>query len=149
MKGKRMPVCTFFGHHDCPETIKVHLEQAIIHLIEEQAMDLFYVGNQGSFDRMARELLKELCATYPHIRYSVALAYMPGKRNPYEDHSDTILPEGIEGVPRRFAISWRNTWMLRQADYVIACVAHSWGGAAKFVEMAERQGKHVVNLADR
>jgi len=73
---------------------------------------------------------------------------MPGKKNAFEDHLDTMLPEGIETVPRRFAISWRNKWMLRQTDHVIAYVNHSWGGAAKFVELAVRQGKSVVNLAE-
>ena len=77
------------------------------------------------------------------------LAYLPRKRDADypEDDSDTMLPEGIETVPRRFAISWRNRWMLRQSDCVVTYVTHSWGGAAQFAEMAERQKKTVVNLA--
>ncbi len=98
---------------------------------------------------MVRMLLKEMSAKYPHIRYGVVLAYMPEKKNMHEDYSDTILAEGIETVHPRFAISLRNKWMLRQAEYVIAYVEHSWGGAAKFVEMAGKQGKHVVNVAEQ
>ena len=30
---------------------------------------------------------------------------------------NTLLPEGIENVPPRFAISWRNKWMLERSDY--------------------------------
>lgn len=60
---------------------------------------------------------------------------------------NSMLPEGIETVPKRFAISWRNKWMLNQSDYVITYVTHSWGGAAQFAEMAEKQHKRVINLA--
>ena len=63
-------------------------------------------------------------------------------------YSDTILPEGIVTVHPRFAISWRNKWMLKQSDYVVTYITHSWGGAAQFAEMAERQAKHVVKLFD-
>lgn len=84
--------CTFFGHHDCPDSVKPKLRDAIMRMIEERSVECFYVGNQGAFDAMVRSLLKEMSAKYPHIRYSVVLAYMPGKKNMHEDHSDTILP---------------------------------------------------------
>ena len=73
---------------------------------------------------------------------------MPGKRDEDdpEDYSDTMLPGGIEEVPPRFAIVWRNKWMLRQSDYVVTYVTHFWGGAAQFAEMAVRQGKNVIYL---
>jgi len=84
---------------------------------------MFYVGNQGRFDAIVRGVLRELTEEYPQIHYAVVLAYMPGKKNAYDDFSDTILPEGIESVHPRYAISWRNNWMLRQTDFVIT---HSW-----------------------
>jgi hypothetical protein len=139
-------ICTFFGHRDCPETIKPKLRETLIELIEHDGVDLFYVGNQGTFDAMVRSVLRELTLEYPQISYSVVLAYMPAKRNKYEDYSDTMLTEGVETVPRCFAISWRNKWMLRQADYVVTYITHSWGGAAQFAELAERKGKIVVNI---
>lgn len=140
-----MPVCTFFGHRDCPSSIKLKLRDAIVDLIEKQRVDTFYVGDSGAYDRMVRAILRELVPVYPKIQYQVVLAYMPGKKDG-SDYSDTLLPEGIEAVPRRFAISYRNQWMLRQADYVVTYVTHSWGGAAQFAELAERQGKTVIKL---
>jgi uncharacterized phage-like protein YoqJ len=141
-------VCTFFGHRDCPEAIRPKLRETLIELIEHDGVDLFYVGNQGAFDAVVRSVLRELTPKYPHISYSVVLAYMPTKRNEYDDYSDTMLPEGIETVPKRFAISWRNKWMLRQSDYVVTYITHSWGGAAQFAELAERKGRKVINIAD-
>ena len=141
--------CTFFGHHDCPQEIKSKLREVLIDLITNQAVDMFYVGNQGSFDWLVRSALKELVQEYPQINYAVVLERMPSKQNEDypEDFSDTMLPEGIEEVPPRFAISWRNKWMLRQSDFVVTYITHSWGGAAQFAEMAKRQGKTIIALS--
>lgn len=141
-----MEVCTFFGHRDCPETIKPRLREVLTDLIINQEVDTFYVGNQGRFDGIVRSVLRELEQTYPEIHYAVALAYLPGKKNEYDDFSDTMLPEGIEAVHPRYAIEWRNRWMLQRADFVVTHIAHPWGGAAKFAEKAKREGKTVINL---
>ena len=62
------------------------------------------------------------------------------------DFSDTMLPEGIEAVHPRYAIDWRNRWMLQRSDFVVIYITHPWGGAGKFAERAKREGKTVVNL---
>ena len=138
--------CTFFGHHNCPEHIRPKLRETIIDLILNKNVDMFYVGNHGHFDSMVRSILRELQTAYPQIGYAVVLAYMPGKAAEGEDYSDTMLPEGIERVPKRFAISWRNNWMLEHSEYVVAYVTHSWGGAAQFVEKAEKHRRKVVYI---
>ena len=145
-----MSVCTFFGHHDCPLSIKPMLREALTDLIENHSVDVFYVGNKGAFDRFVRAILRELIQEYPHIRYAVVLERMPVRRSDdvLEDYSDTMLPEGIEEVHPRFAIVWRNKWMLGQSDFVVTYITHSWGGAAQFAEMAKRQKKTVINLAE-
>ena len=141
--------CTFFGHRDCPSSIKPKLRRALVDLIENHTVDMFYVGQQGTFDAIVRSVLKELVLVYPHINYAVVLERMPPKREAFDtrDYSDTMLPEGIESVHPRFAISWRNKWMLRQSDYVVTYITHSWGGAAQFAELAERHRKVIINLA--
>ena len=141
-----MVVCTFFGHRDCPETIKPRLREVLIDLINNNGVDTFYVGNQGRFDAIVRSILRELEQAYPEIHYAVVLAYLPGKKNEYDDFSDTMLPEGIETVHPRYAIERRNRWMLQRADFVVTYIAHPWGGAAKFAERAKREGKTVINL---
>ena len=67
----------------------------------------------------------------------------------YYYFSDTIFPEGLEFAPPRFAISRRNEWMLKQADFVVTYITHSWGGAAQFAEKAQRQGKNLIHLAEK
>lgn len=138
--------CTFFGHHDTPSTIKPLLRQVIIELIEQCGVTRFYVGNQGNFDAMAHSLLAELVQTY-QIHYNVVLAYLPKKKDPSVDGSPTMLPNGFEAVPPRFAIDHRNRWMLDRSDIVVTYVRYP-GGAAKFKALAERKGKTVVELSD-
>ena len=121
-----MAACTFFGHSECPEDIKENLRKILVDLIGTKGVDTFYVGNQGSYDSMVRRVLRELKEKYPHIEFAVVLAYMPREQYIYdpEHYSKTILPEGIETVPRRFAISWRNKWMINNAEYVVSYINH-------------------------
>ena len=79
--------CTFFGHANTPDEIEPSLRSALIHLIENKNVNMFYVGNHGNFDCMVRRTLKQLKLEYPHIDYAVVLAYMPPKKSPF-DHSD-------------------------------------------------------------
>lgn len=143
-----MTACTFFGHRECPDSIKPQLREVLIDLVTNYDVEMFYVGNQGRFDAIVRGALRELKKEYPRINYAVVLAYIPGKQNEYDDYFDTMLPEGIESVRPRFAISWRNNWMLRQSAYVVTYITHSWGGAAQYAAKAARQGKNVINFAD-
>lgn len=142
-----MSTCTFFGHRDCPETIKQHLREVLRDLIVTTGVDQFYVGHQGRFDGIVRSVLRELVQEYPDIHYAVVLAYLPGRRNESADTSDTILPEGIEAVPPRYAIAWRNRWMLMQSDYVVVYCTHPTGGTAQYYNKAVAAKKRVFNLA--
>ena len=138
-------VCTFFGHKDTPKEIEPTLRSTLIDLIENKNVNVFYVGNNGNFDTMVRRQLEDLSRIYP-ITYSVVLAYLPTEKNKYDNLTNTIYPEGLETVPKLFAISWRNKWMVHQSDVVVTYVSHNFGGAAHFKEMAEKLNKHVINL---
>ena len=139
-------ICTFFGHSDTPETIKPMLKATITEVIEKENVTDFYVGNHGNFDRMAISILSELAKTRS-IRFYVVLAYQPTEKDvDYLAH--TVLPDGIETVPPRFTINYRNRFMLENADFVITYVTHSWGGAAKFKQMAEKKHKRMDRLAE-
>ena len=134
---------TFFGHRDTPKEIESALRLTLIDLIENKNATVFYVGNHGNFDAMVRRQLEDLSKTYP-IKYSVVLAYMPGKNDIPDEHS--ILPEGIETVPRRFAINYRNKWMLNKSDIVVTYVTRNFGGASQFKSKAKKQNKFIIEV---
>ena len=137
---------TFFGHKDTPKEIEPTLRSTLIDLIENKNVTVFYVGNNGNFDTMVRRQLEDVSQTYP-ITYSVVLAYLPTEKNKYDNLTNTIYPEGLETVPKRFAISWRNKWMIQQSDIVVTYVTCALGGASHFMNIAKRKGKFILELA--
>ena len=150
-RGKRRrnrKVC-FFGHSDTPWSIQPKLREVILDLIDNEGADEFYVGTHGNFDgnfdRMVLAVLSELSETRA-FRFYVVLAYLPAeKEKPRADH--TILPDGIENIPPRFAINYRNKFMVEAADIVVTYVEHSWGGAAKYKLLAEKKNRRVIEIS--
>ena len=74
------------------------------------------------------------------------MAYLPKQEDPLCDTDHTLLPEGIESVPPRFAIEYRNKWMIDHSDIVVTYVRRSFGGAAKFKKLAQKKKKTVIEL---
>ena len=90
-----MPTCTFFGHRDCPSGIRDRVIRCLTDLIENRSVDMFYVGDNGSFDRIVCSALRELTQRYPQIRYAIVLERMPGRKGTESQEVDrtTVLPE--------------------------------------------------------
>ena len=139
-------ICTFFGHRDVPDEIEEKLYFLLTDLIENENVDVFYVGNHGGFDNMVIRSLKKLKKIYPNIKYYVVLAYMPTKKIDYQDYSDTIYPDGLEKIPPRLAIIKRNEWMVNKSDCVVTYVTNEFGGAAKFKALANKLKKKMYEI---
>ena len=137
-------IVTFCGHREIENRDELHdkLKAAIFGLIAEGA-DTFYLGGYGAFDSLANEVLHELKDQY-QIHTSLVLPYLD-RDCLTENYDDTIYPP-LESVPRRFAISRRNEWMVDQADAVVAYVKHDWGGAAATLRYAERKKKRIIGI---
>ena len=136
-------ICTFFGHRDIPKNIKPTLKRVLVDLIENKNVDLFYVGNNGNFDFLVQEVLKELKEIYG-IKYYIVLAYLP-KKDKYTDYSNTIYFDEINSKPYKSRIIERNKLMINKSDYVVTYVTH-FGNARDLEEYAKKQNKIVSNL---
>ncbi len=143
-----MAPCTFFGHRDCMPHIFEELKEAIRSVIVRRDVTTFYVGNHGNYDRYVRGALCELKKEYPAIAWYIVLAYLPKSVGQSEEYENSIYPEGIETVPPRFAINYRNQWMLNHSEYVITYITRTSGGASKFAALAARQGKVCIKLGE-
>ena len=137
-----MAACSFFGHRDSPESLYPVLKETIREIIRSGLATVFYMGTQGNFDAMAYRAVKELQAEYPSVIVYRVLPYLPKT-----EIADSILPEGIETVHPRYAISWRNKWLLDHSAMIVAYITHSYGGAAQAVRQAEKQGKHIIRIS--
>lgn len=144
-------ICTFFGHRDTLDDVAILLDTVLTDLIENKNVDVFYVGNQGNFDKIVKRQLDKMKKTHPHIRCFIVLAYLPTKKNcTYMDCNDfTIYPQGLEMVPPKYAISKRNEWMINKSDYVVTYVKKSFGGAFQFKKLALAKGKNVIEISEK
>ena len=118
---------TFCGHKeiDDRESIKRWLNRVCLDLIEQGAKE-FYLGGYGEFDLLCVVTLREMQKEYPHIRMILVLPYL-NRNIPTAVYDETLYPP-LETVPKRFAISRRNEWMVKECDVVVAYVTHGWGG---------------------
>ncbi len=134
--------CCFIGHSSVPEGIVPKLAEEVGRHITEYGVTEFLVGNYGQFDRMSAAAVKEAKKRHPGVRLFLMLPYLPEQGRPLPDldgYDGTIYPEGMENVPRKLAIPRLNRIMVQKSNYVIAYVTHSWGGAAKTLEQAQKR----------
>lgn len=136
-------IVTFCGHREVqePEKVREWLYKTVEGLIREGA-ECFYIGGYGQFDSMAARVVRELKMKYPQIRSVLVLPYL-GREYDMSAYDESIYPP-LENVPRRYAISKRNEYMVDCSDVVIAYVLYSFGGAAKTLKYAERKQKRIA-----
>ena len=136
---------TFCGHSkiECRTDIAEALDDVIEKLIQEGAVQ-FLLGGYGQFDSMAARSVARAKRLHPGIESILVIPYIDRKYDT-KLYDRTLFPN-LECVPRRFAISRRNRYMVDAADIVVAYVDHEWGGAAATLEYARRKKKRCVCL---
>jgi len=150
-----MKVMTVFGHRDFFETnqvedqIKLHIKEKI----EKEGFNYIYNGGKGSFDYFCAKIVKDIKKTNPHIVSALVLAYYKTKWNEQEKYFITeyfdehFYPE-INPCPPKFAIQFRNKWMIDHADYIIFYVNNQFGGAYDALLYAKRKKKKFINFGN-
>ena len=131
-------------------------EQKILEFLEEKIGDEsaeMYLGGYGEFDNFAYDCCKKYKQSHPNTSLVFVTPYfsIDYQRNHLEIQKtryDSILYPEIEDKPKRFAITYRNKYMVEKADYVVAYVSHDWGGAYTTYKHAKRKGKEIFNLAN-
>ena len=138
---------TFCGHSTVYplDLVQRWLHEVIEGLIVRGARK-FYLGGYGTFDQMAAAAVWEQKRTHPEITSVLVLPYLDRKVSATE-YDYTTYPQ-LENVPRRFAISRRNRWMVENSDVLVAYVTHDWGGAATTLKYAERKKKEIIRYTE-
>ena len=143
--------CFFIGHRDAPETLRPLLDTTVERHITEYGVTEFVVGHYGRFDYMAAGAVQRAKKCHPQVTLTLLLPYYPF---PYDtsDYDSTYYPEGMEDVPKPYAIVRANEHMIKTCDYLICYDAGLVGNTGKLVKRAlRRQAKgemHVENLAE-
>ncbi|MGM9551245.1 MAG: SLOG family protein [Clostridia bacterium] len=120
-------------------------------MIEENGVTEFWTGNYGGFDRCAALAIRDVKKTYPHIRLVLVLPYLTKavsdyKEDYYEKYDAIVIAYMPEKTPARLRIIKANEYMVDNCDFLVCNVEHSWGGAAKTMEYAERKIREIWNL---
>ncbi len=147
-------IVAFCGHSDF--VAKEKYERKMMALLEEKIADEtveFYLGGYGGFDDFAYRCAKKykankLNVTLVFITPYLTIEYQKNHLSAMKDKYDYIIYPEIEDKPKRFAITYRNRFMVDNADVVIAYVEHDWGGAYKMYKYAKSKGKVIINLAE-
>ena len=137
--------CCFAGHSRIYSGMdKNILKNVIINLIENEGVDEFWVGNYGNFDSISAEAVRELKISYPQISLVLVIPYLTKEINDnkkfYNNNYDCILVAEIpDNIPRKYRIIKTNEYMVNNSDFLICYVQHSFGGAAKTLEYANKR----------
>ncbi len=142
-----MSTCSFFGHSVCPESIQPKLKTVIENLINNHNVKDFLLGDHEKFDVLVLKTIKELSSVYD-IKYKVVLSYMPQSYSYFGTDSNSVYMEEMASVHKKFAIEFRNNYLVKNCDYFITYITHSYGGAAKFAKKAQSKNKVVINLTN-
>lgn len=135
---------TFCGHSDVydEESVRTWLTE-VVHDSIQQGADLFLLGGYGGFDRLAAGVVWALKKEFSHIQSILVLPYLDRKVDSTGYDGTTYPP--LESVPRKYAITHRNRWLVDNADLVIAYVYRGWGGAATTLRYATGKRKKIIN----
>ena len=149
-----MKSCFFIGHRESDDRLLPRLIALVERLIEEEQVAYFYVGGYGGFDRLAAAAVKVAKRKYSEITLLLVLPYHPAERTvetPF-GFDGTYYPEGLENVPKRYAIARAYKIMINSSDWVITYVCHGATNSRTLLEYAKRRQKkgliQIENLAD-
>lgn len=147
-------IVSFCGHARFSQSAEY--EEALLAFLEEKVGDQpadMYLGDYGGFDCFAYDCCRKYKEIHPNISLVFVTPYLTVdyQKNhliTQQTRYDAILYPEIEDKPKRYAITYRNKYMMEKADYVVAYVLHDWGGAYTAYRHAKRMGKQIFNLAE-
>ena len=135
--------CFFIGHREAPASLLPALIDAVEQHIVDYGVTEFLVGHYGNFDKLAAQAVIAAKRQHPEISLALLLPYHPAER-PVQipvGFDSTYYPPGMENVPRRFAISRANQYIVDHTDFLIAFVTHPASNAERLLSRAEQRAR--------
>lgn len=148
-----MKTCFLFGHGDAKDNILPSLKNAIERHIEYGVTE-FVVGRYGGFDMRAARVLADVKRDHPYIRLLILIPYYPSERHIVlpDGFDGFFFPDGMEKVPRRYAIVRANRYMIKRSDYLIVFIKRSASNTYLLLQYAlsikQIVRPHIENIAE-
>ncbi|MBQ8372118.1 MAG: hypothetical protein IJX38_04170 [Clostridia bacterium] len=147
-------IVSFCGHSRFRLTLEYECKilEYLQKIIKDEPMELL-LGGYGAFDEFAYMCCNKFKQLHANVSLVLVTPYMSveyqkSKLAKEKTRYDSIVYPEIENKPLRFAITYRNRYMVDCSDYVIAYVDHTWGGAYSTYKYAVRKNKTVLNLTE-
>ena len=139
--------CFFIGNRNAPSRIKQQLADVVEKHIIEYGVKIFTVGHYGSFDSLVKEVLRDAKKLHPEIElYLLAPYALTQKIETPKDFDGIVYPDGMEKVPKLFAIVQANRYIIEQSDYLIT-YCNFIGNTRNFVKYAQsREKKGLIKV---
>ena len=143
----------FLGHRDDEQLMK--LDKLLLPFLKKILLEnrsvIFYVGRNGNFDEYVASLIKSVKRTVSNEN-SLLILVLPYKVKDIEYYcnyyDEVIIPDGINGIHYKKAISSRNIWMIDNSDLVVFNVTKKKGGAYQAMKYAQIKGKTIWNISE-
>ena len=131
------------GNRYASESIREKLAEIIEPHIAKCGVKTFIVGRYGNFDQLAKGVLRQAKLHYPEIELLLLAPYaLIQQIETPEGFNGTLFPEGLETVPKPFAIVQANKFMVERSDYLISYCRNTAGNTQKIVDYAKRREKN-------
>ena len=143
-----------FGHRDFDghRTLDERLSPLLKDLIRTKPFLEIYIGRNGEFDIYAATVVKHVQNVMGKVNNELicVLPYSQKDIVYYEKYYDSVMiPECIEKIHPKGAITKRNRWMVEQADLFVCYVEREEGGAYTALKYAKKLQKQIINLAEK
>ena len=142
-----------FGHRNFNDfrTLDEYLYPFLKDIIMSKHFTEIYIGRNGEFDIYAATIVKRVQNSIgkANNEFICVLPYIEKDIEYYEKYYDHVMiPECIEQIHPKGAITKRNQWMTEQADLFICYINHKEGGAYSTLKYAKKLQKEIINLAE-
>ena len=142
-------VITFCGHSKYEGTAEDEIK--ILKLLNQKAGNSsveFFLGGYGGFDWFAYRCAKKFQKEHEEAKVIWITPYLNSSlSDDKKNRFDLIVYPELEKIPLKYAIVYRNRWMVEQADIVISYIINQYGGAYAMYQYAKRKNKEIYNIA--
>ncbi len=109
-------------------------------------------GGHGEYDRIFGMAVRKAKLSYPQISLELIRPYYSNDWNAHKEYytalyDSIVVPDGLDGLHYKTAITARNKWMVDRADVIIGYVNRDFGGAYTAMRYAKGKPIEIINLA--
>ena len=142
MKSKNVVI---IGHKDIGNLSETYVDMQIENLIR-QGYTTFFCGGMGYFDILCAKTVHLKKSIYPDVKCLLIIPYLSFSISSKDIYDEIIYPEGFEDYYFKKALIKRNKYMVDNASLAFCYVCHTFGGAFRTYNYAEKQGLKINNI---